>query len=247
MCTLSWLLNKNGYEIFFNRDEQRSRAKAIPPTLHENINVIMPVDPQGQGTWIGSNLHGSTLCLLNSYQKQAGMDANKEYKSRGKIIPQLLKSPDLSDIQNELSKLNLDDYLPFFLCVFPSDLNTDNDSVTKYHWDGSGLKLEPAVQPVTTSSVHPTDVIGSRTELFNDMFGLVDSVDSIEEHLKYHTSHTPEKGFLSVCVHREDAKTQSLCHISIGNKIIFRYKDDSPCGNGNWIKITQDNSSYSLA
>ncbi|GAA6173401.1 hypothetical protein NBRC116592_30710 [Colwellia sp. KU-HH00111] len=70
MCTLAYLLHENGYEIFFNRDEQRARSPAILPAFYSSINAIFPVDPQGKGTWIAVNQQGLTLALLNNYQAQ---------------------------------------------------------------------------------------------------------------------------------------------------------------------------------
>ncbi len=70
MCTVSWLLHDAGYEVFFNRDEQKGRAIANPPAVfdREGTRYMMPVDPDGGGTWIAMNQHGLSLCLLNYYQ-----------------------------------------------------------------------------------------------------------------------------------------------------------------------------------
>ena len=68
MCTLTNLLNDIGYELFCNRDKQRSRLPAIPPKFNQARNAIYPVDPQGEGTWLAVNQQGLTLVLLNYYQ-----------------------------------------------------------------------------------------------------------------------------------------------------------------------------------
>ena len=68
MCTLTYLLNDFGDELFFNRDEQRSRLPTIPPKFNQTRNAIYPVDPQGEGTWLAVNQQGLTLALLNYYQ-----------------------------------------------------------------------------------------------------------------------------------------------------------------------------------
>lgn len=235
MCTLSWLLKKDGYEVFFNRDEQHSRKKAIEPSLQHNSHIIMPIDPQGGGTWIASSQSGTTLCLLNNYQKQAAMSQLKTYESRGGLIPLLLEAYDQSDIGQRLDTLDLSPYLAFSLCVFHSDLNTTENTVLVYQWDGHTLKQEVAIQPVISSSIQRERVINSRTELFRKTAG---SENNRQKHLAYHASHLPEKGFLSVCMHRDDAQTQSLCHISVNrHSVTFSYIDGAPCENDNW-KVT---------
>jgi len=238
MCTLSWLVNKDGYDVFFNRDEQHSREKAIQPSLQHNSLIIMPIDPQGGGTWIASSQFGSTLCLLNNYQKQAAMSQLKTYKSRGQLIPLLLKAHDQSDIGQKLGTLDLSQYLAFSLCVFHSDLNTTENTVLVYQWDGHTLTQETATQPVISSSIQREQVINSRTELFRKTVG-TDS--NRQKHLAYHASHLPEKGFLSVCMHRDDAQTQSLCHISVNkHSVSFSYIEGAPCENDSWKVTTAD-------
>ena len=68
MYTLSYLLTDIGYELFFNRDEQRSRLSAISPKFNQARSAIYPVNPQGENTWLAVNQQGLTLTLLNDYQ-----------------------------------------------------------------------------------------------------------------------------------------------------------------------------------
>ena len=45
MCTLSWLATPNGYEVFFNRDEQRTREilqEALPEISISLSSEICP-------------------------------------------------------------------------------------------------------------------------------------------------------------------------------------------------------------
>lgn len=46
MCSVTWYLSDTGYQVFFNRDEQRSRALALPPKPYElqETSVLMPLD-----------------------------------------------------------------------------------------------------------------------------------------------------------------------------------------------------------
>lgn len=232
MCTLSWLLHDNGYDVFFNRDEQRTRQKAILPALNSEQNAIMPIDPQGQGTWIASNRRGMTLCLLNNYQKQASISQSAKYVSRGQLIPDLINLN--NNIEQNLKALNLSHYQAFFLCAFPAGLTNKQNSIAIYQWDGNMLTQEKAQQPFISSGVLLPQVQQTRSAAFTQIVG---QKNTPAEHLAYHASHLPEKGYSSVCMHREDASTQSLCHISVKQDITFRYHDGPPCKNKAWIEI----------
>lgn len=35
MCSVTWSLSDTCYQVFFNRDEQRSRALALPPAIYD--------------------------------------------------------------------------------------------------------------------------------------------------------------------------------------------------------------------
>ena len=224
MCTLSWILHDHGYEVFFNRDEQRTRQKALLPTLNKINGTIMPIDPEGQGTWIASNLRGLTLCLLNNYQKQDEMDSTLKYLSRGQLIPELINTETTkpSALSRHLENLHLQSYMPFFLCVFPENLSNNSNSISFYQWDGHQLTTEKVEQPFISSGILLTQVQNSRHQVFKV---ITSETRNSRGHINYHSSHLPEKSFSSVCMHREDARTQSLTHISVGEKIVFRYHD----------------------
>lgn len=234
MCTLSWLVNAQGYEVFFNRDEQRSRIEATPPFYDEKTDSIMPIDPQGGGTWIAVNSHGITLCLLNNYQ--AAEKIKKEnHKSRGSLIPLLLKFQSHDEILQCLYRIEMKDFLPFWLCVFPQDFKEDNESMDFFQWDGNVLTVEKPGQPVVSSAVSLAEVQQKRHSLFNNT---IQPISNTKQHLSFHSSHLPEKGKFSVCMHREDAHTQSLSHIVVGDTVIFRYQDGAPCKSAKWETTT---------
>ena len=236
MCTLSWILHNHGYEVFFNRDEQRTRQKATQPTLDKITGAIMPIDPDGKGTWITSNLSGLTLCLLNNYQKQAEMDTNINYQSRGQLVRELIENQQIkpADFFLHIKSLHLKNYLPFFLCVFPDDLSRNTNSINILQWDGQRLTKELAIQPFISSGVLLSQVLQTRGDAFKKLTG---GAGNSRGHINYHSSHLPEKGFSSVCMHREDARTQSLTHITVSNDIVFRYHDGPPCEDNKWSEI----------
>ena len=236
MCTLSWLINDNGYEVFFKRDEQRTRPQAIAPCYNKKTDSIMPIDPQGKGSWIAVNRSGLTLCLLNNYQAQVSED-KPAYISRGLLITDLTKYKKSQQVLQQLQLIDLSDYMPFNLCVFPETLKSGNESVVTFSWDGTRFSQQQAIQPVISSAVSLYEVQKNRTLLFNRM---TEKKINRDIHLEFHSSHQPEKGKYSVCMHRDEACTQSVSHIIVNNKIKFRYLNAPACSNEQWQDITMD-------
>lgn len=219
MCTLTYLLNDNGYELFFNRDEQRSRLPAIPPAVDQTLNAIYPVDPQGQGTWIAVSQQGLTLALLNYYQ--APLNSHHHIVSRGQLILSLLKTK--QDILAQLKSMDLHVYQPFQLCVFPNNLSKANRTMYSVKWTGRELILDGFSLPVTSSSIDFADVSQKRSQQFTR---LVDANQPSSEQLKNYHFSTDAIGKHSVNMNREDAQTVSIAHISVNDTIRFNYFDN---------------------
>src|SRR5262245_13352656 len=89
MCTASWLIAPEGFELFFNRDESRRRGRARPPERIEleGVRALAPVDADAGGTWIGVNQFGFALGLLNAWDARETVD---EPRSRGLLVRALL-------------------------------------------------------------------------------------------------------------------------------------------------------------
>ncbi|GGK73715.1 NRDE family protein [Amphritea balenae] len=242
MCTVSWLVNTEGYQLFFNRDEQRSRSKALPPQQFQNQNVavLMPIDPDGGGSWISVNNHGLSLCLLNFYQ---GRLPGGILKSRGQLLKALSSLTTEQEISIRLSALNLHQYAPFTLLTF-----TLENQPQGFQWDGNTLTILSIHSPITSSSVEFDRVYSARQANY---LTLGESPDA-DQLLAYHQSHQTSpwldqnnpptnkylreknglsiQGEQSVCMHRDDAETVSLSHIEVTQeKVCFNYIDGSPC------------------
>ena len=74
MCTLTWWRGEEGeFEVFFNRDEKKTRSRAeLPLKREENgMQFLSPRDPDGGGTWMLVNEHGVVLCLLNRWHEES--------------------------------------------------------------------------------------------------------------------------------------------------------------------------------
>ena len=68
MCTASWLTEGDRFHFFFNRDERRTRAIALPPEQRQahGVAYLAPIDPDSGGTWFAATERGLILALLNA-------------------------------------------------------------------------------------------------------------------------------------------------------------------------------------
>lgn len=225
MCTLSWIETTSGYQLFFNRDEQRTRQQAMPPEVKslDTVNVLSPIDPAGGGSWISVNEYGLSLCLLNYYQ---GATPPGLLVSRGALLLSVAHHSSIDDLNKALLARSLTQYAPFTLIVFGKKTSTSSYSREGYQWNGESLNHFNPSSPITSSSVMMNEVKKSR---FNQYFQQVKSQNP-SELKRFHLGHDGGKNHRSVCMHREDAKTVSFSHISVENgNAIFSYQNGAPC------------------
>ena len=227
MCTVSWVHTTNGYELFCNRDERRTRPPAWTPRLRERhgVRFIAPIDGESGGTWIGVNQFGLTLALLNRYDVPAG-PAGEEYLSRGWLLLELLDSRTPQQVQERLQARRLTAFQPFTLAAVALA-----EIARLFQWDGRQLMVEDNAEtqlPLTSSSYATAQVMAERRAQFAELPCHVD--DRSIALANYHQSHAPAPGALSVCMHRDNAQTVSYSHIQVAAaKIIFNYFPQAPC------------------
>ena len=230
MCTISWFFHRNGYDVFFNRDEQISRPRAMPPEVKtiNQVRGIMPVDPQGGGTWIAVNHFGCTFALLNYYQ---GRMPKGKLLSRGGIIPALLAVNSVDQVVDILAQANLNKYAPFSLLFFSLRKVSDagEGKIPMFRWTGKELVREDTTSPLISSAINYESVLEQRLSLYKSQIQGRSGGATPTDFYRLHQSHEPEKSAYSVCMHRQDAKTVSLSHIAVVETITFNYIDGYPC------------------
>jgi len=225
MCTVSWRFQRDGYELFFNRDEQRTRPAGEPPRLHrrdENVWVA-PHDPQGGGSWIITNSHGLTACVLNAYGISTTSIAPRPTTSRGQIPPTLAAATDLDSARSILESMLLPGtFAPcFVLCLSP------NASAAWWIWNGTllhrvGGTIHP---PLTTSSCDSASVIRIRREAFRQLIGPGRGATSRELRL-FHECPGQSAHAASVRMSRPDARTVSLTRVIVDSvRICMTYAE----------------------
>jgi hypothetical protein len=227
VCTLTWLAFEHGYELFFNRDEKRTRARALAPTLHAagDARWIAPTDPDGGGTWLGVNTRGVTVALLNGYQPADQLA--REFESRGKLVDALLGAASTAEVRARIERHELTRFRSFAIVAFQPEIEP-----IQAVWDGSRLDLSvlaPPDRPVCSSSLDPIGASASRRALFARMTARANSLDA-QLLLRFHASHEPERGSLSPCMHRDDAQTVSLTRVRVSRaRVELAYSPSAPC------------------
>lgn len=226
MCTLSWQLNGTSLEILFNRDEKLSRPAALPPdTLTLNgVRVLAPLDPKGGGTWLATNEHGLTLCLLNNYLHQPPT-APANARSRGQLVRELASVSNPGIVGRRLSEIAPEQYQPFFLIAFE-----ERSFPRQWHWDGHSIR-ETGMPgcPVSTSSLYPRLVPRLRRYYYRLATRNGFRTLTPAQLLDFHSSRRPWPPAFSVAMARRDRGTVSLTRVRIGpSETIMDYWHGDP-------------------
>lgn len=228
MCTLSWAPLSDGYAVAMNRDERRTRAPALPPgpVDADGVPALMPVDGDAGGTWISVNARGHTLALLNRWD-ESPHDTGTPFVSRGLLVRDLAGLAGSGTLRTAISGLPLSRYRPFTLAsVAPAG------HPVLFEWNGQelshGIVTEPGLVR-TSSGSDQAGVEHSRSALFRAARGAPGGLTP-EVLAGFHRSHEPEKGPLSICMHRDEAVTVSFSLITVSHgQVLFRYVAGSPC------------------
>ncbi|HKP30899.1 MAG TPA: NRDE family protein [Gemmatimonadales bacterium] len=219
MCTLSWIRGVAGYSVFMNRDERPTRAAGLPPSIQDGpVPWIAPIDGQSHGTWIGANGHGVTLAILNRWH-ESPMSAEGEWISRGLLVTSLIGEKTKDDVERRLREEPLKLYQPFTLAAFEV-----GRGARLLAWNGEELSLSQVVDTglVLTSSGFDQEMatrdrgaLFKRWKDFDPTRPTHPTYPTPESFEAIHASHIPDKGPLSICMHRPEAGTVSFTRIDV--------------------------------
>ncbi len=210
MCTVTWIHEENGYRLLSNRDERRSRAAALAPSIRERdgVRLIAPVDGEFGGTWIGVNELGVSLCLLNG-------TGGCGVRSRGLLVADLLSAASLAEATERFRRLELSLYAPFTLLVLAPGCDT------VLEWSGLTRCERRAQPPLASSSLDPAGVRARRRAAFRSHAGSLEA---------FHASHDSGPSAYSACMHGTDAETVSFTRVSVTrSQIELFYTPAAPC------------------
>jgi hypothetical protein len=231
MCTATWLRSGEGYELFFNRDELRTRGEARPPRARNTVRpdgktlrYLAPEDADFGGTWIAVNDAGLTLAVLNGF-RSADNDARRRWRSRGLLVTDLAGCLAPDEVERRVRGTDLEAYRSFRLLA----LSAGRQALVA-EWDRQQLAVDDTAEgrvPLVSSSFEEGEVGASRREDFRRVVG---EARTRERLLAYHRSHENGPSAFSVCMHREDAMTRSFTHVRVGaDEVELAYHGGPPC------------------
>lgn len=224
MCSLTWWSGSGRYEIFFNRDELKSRREGLSPApaLQAGTRYLAPTDPEAGGTWLLANEHGLSLALLNLYQDApAPLPASR--RSRGLLLRDLADCPHIAELARRLKRLPHQHYAPFTLLAFQWESGFQVAMWENQPAPSSGLRgpqFQPEA-PITSSSYATREVIAARRQIYRDLLGA--GLASPEKLRHYH--HFDRGGRAAadtVLMNRPDAQTWAFSHVQVdATRIVF--------------------------
>ncbi|NNC88424.1 MAG: hypothetical protein HKN82_08205 [Akkermansiaceae bacterium] len=216
MCTLTWLRNGGGtgtYEVFFNRDEKKTRSVAKPPKPFtvDGVSFLAPIDPDSRGTWMFANEHGLVVCLLNRWEQD--LRAPREpVLSRGKLVWGLSAMRYVPEVGEGLQRAGLENVRPFTLVAF------DRVGEAGWDWDGEVLADAKLELPVSSSSFHSEQVLAARRARLQDYRRGGAVRRSLLEEFHGDTHGGPSAS--TVRMNRPDAQTVSRSVVNVGTAAV---------------------------
>ena len=223
MCTLSWWYQAGRLHILFNRDERKSRARAYGPErfCQRGVTAIMPIDPDGGGSWVAANEHGQVFCLLNDYAAVYQPEPASR-RSRGLLLQALAHSPDWQAQDALLQPEQLRCYAPFRLLVF-----VGLQEPLLWHWDGSRLRQQLApCAPLSSSSALPQVIPRLRAWHWQRAMARAPSLTTQQQ---LHRQAGPFSAFSGIAMQRAQVQTVSITQLTIEtDRIRMQYWDGHP-------------------
>ncbi|TGK29851.1 NRDE domain protein [Leptospira yasudae] len=229
MCTAIIYRNpeRKIFGLGFNRDESVKRKPSLAPTKIGNgpVYAIAPLDGDYGGTWIGASSSGEIFCLLNFYE--ATLKLLRNPTSRGLLVRSCL----LSEVKPELLKADeLSNFYPFKL------VRITLEKTEIFVWDGNEFSRSAdtsTFQILGSSFTQGPKAQVSREAVFQENYRpkiLPNAEEFLALSKNFLTSHLPEKGALSPCMHRRDAHTVSKTEIVFTeNELTLTYQEGQPC------------------
>lgn len=228
MCTVSWAARPDaeGYDLYFNRDERRTRAPERPPELAEQdgVRYLAPADGEAGGTWLAVNELGLTVCLLNGYTETRG-PAPAAWRSRGLLVRDLAGMDSAASLQAHLARADLSRYQPFVLLALGPGA-----PARTLTWDGLALAAqEDPARPLASSGHDQAAAQQARAARYAELLRQHGSEDEalLERFL---SDHDEGPSAFSACMHRADAETRSQCRVGVGpDRVELVHVPGPPC------------------
>jgi hypothetical protein len=212
MCTVSIVPLAEGFRLMCNRDEQHTRPAAQPPRWVSTgrAEAIMPVDPQGGGSWIAVTAGGFAVALLNRASRDLPAEGQPKH-SRGELVTSLVSAGGIDAFIDAVQQIDPARYRAFQLVAVAGATIVTATS------DGAGIETATRSlhRPVvfTSSSLGDSAAERMRLPLFEAL--VVHADDPLKGQREFHAHRWPRCSTFSVLMCRSDARTVSRSTIDV--------------------------------
>ena len=222
MCTLTWWRESaDRIEVFFNRDEKKTRSRAVEPRQFEvnGVHYLSPRDPDAGGTWMVANAKGVVVCLLNRWHEEH--EVVGPVRSRGVLVEGMAGLENVPAVEEQLRSEDLTQVRPFTLVAF------DPVGQRGFSWNGKSLAPVELSMPMCSSSFHFDQVVLSRSNRFAELIG--NSSCGGKDLENYHADVGDGASAYSVRMCRPDAQTMSRSRVRVSpEQVRWDYWEEHP-------------------
>lgn len=202
--------------------------------------MAAPIDPQGGGTWIAVNSRGLVVTLLNGYGDPRDLDG-VDLLSRGLVVSKLAGCATLAEVaQSFESEITPDLRRYRAFCLLAVELDDSGEPRSRcFRWNGSELRREFLPKSFAESSSSFASIRARELRL-RQLEPLLSNSKSLSmgQVQEVFSSHLPERGPYSICVHREDAATVSHTFVEVSlDSVRLRYLDAPLCEEGREYEV----------
>ena len=224
MCTVSYVPIKNGFCITSNRDEQVTRAKAVPPKEYSinNKKITFPKDPKAGGTWFAQS-KDAIIVLLNGAEEKHIVKTSYR-KSRGLIVLDLITIGDIIAGWHEIDLQNIE---PFTIVLYY------DSKLFQLQWneiEKSLINLDTTKNHIWSSStLYSKEIREERAKWFDHFLNKNKNV-SAKEMLNFHQFTKPNNADFGLQINRNNIlKTISITQTATqNNETVMTYIDLLP-------------------
>jgi hypothetical protein len=179
--------------------------------------ATFPVDPVGNGTWVGVNDVGLAAALLNRNRHAPAPNHPRPPHSRGIVVPLILACASLDEALATCSAVDMGSFDPFRLLI----VHREEVAVITPSADGIDVEISQFIRPLmlTSSSLGDAMVEVLRQQLFTGFFS-TDADAWIGAQRRFHRHQWPQRPDISVLMERSDARTVSHTVVAVNSRHI---------------------------
>lgn len=222
MCTVSFIPGNDRIYLSSNRDEKITRLPARPPAVYtfNGYQLLYPLDPLSNGSWIAARDTGDAAVLLNGgFVKHVSLGGYR--KSRGTVFIEMIGAIRPVAAFAEYDCNNIE---PFTLVLYV------DGNLSECRWDGGTKHIHEFDTGIprlwSSATLYDGHISAKRQGWFDDWLNSTTQINtaSIIDFHRSGGSGDRENDF--VMNRRNQLQTVSITSISIGDKaMVMDYVD----------------------